>query len=82
MKKDHVQCSREPEAEILVQQSYYNDVAHAMSARGQLPELWSAYARLLQKGTGRGERVAAAQQLARSPALIAPCRRTIDFSSV
>jgi hypothetical protein len=51
MKKDHVQCSREPEAEILVQQSYYNDVAHAMSARGQLPELWSAYARLLPKGT-------------------------------
>jgi hypothetical protein len=51
MKKDHVQCSREPEAEILVQQLYYNDVAHAMSARGQLPELWSAYARLLPKGT-------------------------------
>jgi hypothetical protein len=51
MKKDHDQCSREPEAEILVQQLYDNDVAHATSARGQLPELWSAYARLLPKGT-------------------------------
>jgi len=51
MKKYHDQCSREPEAEIFVLQLYCNDVAHATSARGRLPELWSAHAGLLQKGT-------------------------------
>jgi hypothetical protein len=67
MKKDHDQCIREPEAEILVLQLYCNDVAHATSLRGRLPELWSAYAHLLQKGTAP---VSKRQQLSNSHAAL------------
>jgi hypothetical protein len=51
MRKYRDRRIRELQAEILVPQMCCNDVAHAMSEQGWLPELWSGYVRLLQKRT-------------------------------